>query len=546
LDIRDSLNWLEPELYLDPEELRKKLAEASTSPLSALDGWTLETDPGKTVVLANSWNEYDREDPRYRVLLGSPGPFLSLTKTMDVGAEDRWLVLAAHRPHDKAPGAVVQIQIDGVALAELEVPPARDALGPDPLLIPIESYRGKTVEVRLIQFSKTQSNPAKASEIGFVDWTGITTSPHRPGLLPLLVESKEFLEQFNDGDGGISLDRETKFSGDASVKITPPERSQASLSNLSAAIRALPQLGEYRLISFAWKKQGGHEIALGLGHHGKLGGEGFGKGRPRIRRDPAKIQRPKVRARKELESVGRGLPYGYRYLRGRSNPDVGSAMMLDRKIPEDWQRVERDLFTDFGEFTLTGLSLTAFDGEAAWFDEVYLARSHRDLHDLPSRIPETKPPNDPNLLALTSSREQMGQVAGSGLGPFAVAEFGDRVWRFKEYQGKTNVIRTRPRDQKTPAVLRGALQLPKSKNSRLELEVHRHQQGDWKLVVQANGERIHEAMIDKNRAGETWHQASIDLSRFAGQAVLLEIHNAANNWQNEEAYWGRVEIVADP
>ena len=41
--------------------------------------------------------------------------------------------------------------------------------------------------------------------------------------------------------------------------------------------------------------------------------------------------------------------------------------------------VTRDLFADFGAFTLTGLALSPMDGDFALFDHIYLGRSVRDF-----------------------------------------------------------------------------------------------------------------------------------------------------------------------
>jgi hypothetical protein len=41
--------------------------------------------------------------------------------------------------------------------------------------------------------------------------------------------------------------------------------------------------------------------------------------------------------------------------------------------------VTRDLYADFGEFTFTGLALSAIDGQGAVFDHIYLGRTVDDL-----------------------------------------------------------------------------------------------------------------------------------------------------------------------
>ncbi len=50
-------------------------------------------------------------------------------------------------------------------------------------------------------------------------------------------------------------------------------------------------------------------------------------------------------------------------------------MRLDGSLPTGWSVITRDLYADFGEFTLTGLALAPVDGDFALFDHIYL-RAH--------------------------------------------------------------------------------------------------------------------------------------------------------------------------
>ena len=168
----------------------------------------------------------------------------------------------------------------------------------------------------------------------------------------------------------------------------------------------------------------------------------------------------------------------------------------------------------------------------------------RTWQHLPSRK-KTKPPADANILEAETSPERYGLVSRTVAPLFGIsnANAGEGVQLLKEYQGRQNVLRTMPFNQQTPCVLRAAVVLPAGQKSRLELEAHRHAEGDWKLIVTADGEKLQETLINKDNAGEKWFKTNVDLSKFAGQPVLLEIQNAANNWSHEEAYWSRVAIV---
>jgi hypothetical protein len=92
--------------------------------------------------------------------------------------------------------------------------------------------------------------------------------------------------------------------------------------------------------------------------------------------------------------------------------------------------------------------------------------------------------------------------------------------------------------------LRGPVSIPADKHTELKLAVSHHPQSDWQLIVLANGEKLHDSLIAANTTQEGWAEITVDLSRFAGHNILLEVHNHPNNWAGEFAYWGTVEVVS--
>ncbi len=151
------------------------------------------------------------------------------------------------------------------------------------------------------------------------------------------------------GDGAASLLTADKFSGSSSISVAPKQRVNANLPGLSAKIRENPAAGEYRYLRFAWKKRGGKKICLQLAHEGVFG--------PTAEK-PAK----------------------FRYDAGRAAEEsYGAALRLDKDLPNDWVVVTRDLYADFGEFTLTGIGLSSMDGTYALFDHIYLGRTAHDF-----------------------------------------------------------------------------------------------------------------------------------------------------------------------
>lgn len=178
----------------------------------------------------------------------------------------------------------------------------------------------------------------------------IAKAPSGPDApLAIFEDQPEIVANLNQGNGQISLVSDDKFSGKAAVKVTPDQRYNPSLPGLDVKIREKPGPGEYRFVSFAWKKKGGTQICFQLNHDGNWGPT---DGNP---------------------------AHKFRYHAGPGPECFGGSLAVDPKLPEGWTLVTRDLFSDFGEFTLTGIALSPIDGDYALFDHIYLARQAADF-----------------------------------------------------------------------------------------------------------------------------------------------------------------------
>jgi hypothetical protein len=179
-----------------------------------------------------------------------------------------------------------------------------------------------------------------------------------PGEKPAAEQPKEIFEDdekfaalLTEGDGRAIPDQRDKYSGTYSLRVTPGQRFNPSLPSLGVAIRENPGPGEFRYIRFAWKKAGGNSICLQLNHDGAWGPGGSG-------REGAK----------------------FRYHAGPGGECYGASLVISDKLPAPrFEVVTRDLFADFGEFTLTGLAFSPVDGNAALFDHIYLGRQMEDF-----------------------------------------------------------------------------------------------------------------------------------------------------------------------
>lgn len=168
---------------------------------------------------------------------------------------------------------------------------------------------------------------------------------------PLLIfeDDEAFLALLTQGGGKATPDNRDPFSGKTSIRVTGDQKFNPKLPGLEVKIRENPGPGEYRYVRFAWRKQGGNTICLQLAHDGQFGPGG-----------------------------GRAGAL-FRYHAGPGPECFGGAVVLSGEVPAKYEVVTRDLFADFGEFTLTGLGFSAVDGQAAFFDHLYLGRTPEDF-----------------------------------------------------------------------------------------------------------------------------------------------------------------------
>ncbi len=515
-EIRDTFDWLQPVVELDAESLKLEIAQRNESPSSGWQGWTLAAPKSRPCLVSLAWDQQRPPARRCRVEVAPREAFFSISRRLEIGERDRYLSLAVSRLEKESRPSRLQIRIKGRAAAELEVPVHASPSGPDPLLVPVDRYRGQTIEVEIVQIAESPQSR--------VAWNGIDLIEHNPNAFEAFEDNQGFVEQLTDGEGIVRFDQADKFTGSGSLRITLDDKNNPNFPGWNLPIRAEPNPGEYRFVRFAWKKKGGKQLGLHLAQNGAFAA--------------AAQSNPKESFRYH---IGRGVKHDY-----------GMSLQFRDVPPETWEVVTRDLFADFGQFDLTGLRLVAGDGDGAGFDHIYFGRRVQDL-DLVTQQRQ-QPPADPlaslppDLKAVVervaTDPARFGEVVGQVAPAFSTAASNQGVWLFKSWQGRANVMRTHPPEQGKPCILRAPVRVPADKHSELRISAGHHPQSDWQLLVFANGEKLHDSLVAESTAKEGWVDLSVDLSRFAGKNIVLEVHNHPNNWSNEFAYWGRVEVVS--
>jgi len=174
----------------------------------------------------------------------------------------------------------------------------------------------------------------------------VTTGKPDAEVLPheLFNNQSSFLAALTTGDANMVLTASDVQSGPVALQLGPGSRSNAKLQGWELKIREKPQVGEFRYLRYAWKKSGSGRVTLQLAHDGKFGTLG---------------DKPLA------------------YTAGEIPSDV-TAIHLG-KTPTKWNVVTRDLFADFGEFTLTGLGIVVTGDQPALLDSLYLSRTKNDF-----------------------------------------------------------------------------------------------------------------------------------------------------------------------
>jgi putative membrane-bound dehydrogenase-like protein len=229
------------------------------------------------------------------------------------------------------------ITIDGRILNGLlaaETPTSitmREAGGKDQVILrkDIDELRALPTSLMIDNLSKELS-PADVANV--IAWLRQPTSRR-----VLVDENLDLVSHLNQGDGAAEFESKDVLNGKVSLRITPPQRFSAKIAGWSFPIREKPGPGEYRYLRFAWKTDGGDGVLLELADKGKW-------------------PRPDQPTR--------------RYFAGK-NTTGWHATRVSSSAPSKWTEQTRDLWADFGDFTLTGIAPTAIGGPAL-FDRVEL------------------------------------------------------------------------------------------------------------------------------------------------------------------------------
>jgi hypothetical protein len=183
-------------------------------------------------------------------------------------------------------------------------------------------------------------------------------------VIELFDEDEDFMARLSNQDTPtqIEISEDESFNGDISLRLEAPaavnngQRYNPNIPEWSYNIVKNPSDdNEARWIMFAWKKVGGEGIMIQFPDSGSWG-----------------VQQN-----------------GGRYFDGVNKAGWPGIQLADEP-PAEWEVQIRDLFDDFGEFTMTGMALTQYDN-VGFYDFIYLAWTEDELTNFLAEILPVEP-----------------------------------------------------------------------------------------------------------------------------------------------------------
>ncbi len=342
LDIRDSAGWFDPLLVLETDALRAELERRVWGNVAALAGWELIADNPDDATWTSILEPSQSGGGTFHMGVASRAAGFSLVRRTEIGTDDNFLVIVATRYRDGGNRPKIEIRVDGEAIVQHEVPQRFPGQAePPPLVVPLADYQdpGRTVRLELVQLPADDAIP--------VVWRSVRLTPQMPTLFQVFEDAGDFAPIDPDQTGTAAVTQDDHYTGRASVKVTAKGEFRLPLAP-AIEVRENPTWGQYRFVRFAFRKYGAGRVALELNHE-------------------------------------RSADRPARYDAGIGDPALDSAVRVWlQPLPAEWIVITRDLYAEFGNMNVSGLTVAVPDGEYALIDHVYLGRTQGDLDAIPA------------------------------------------------------------------------------------------------------------------------------------------------------------------
>ena len=169
LDIRDTVDWLEPVVQLDRGALWAEVRRRYTKWLPAWDGWTLAKPP--PIELVGHWDAVTGRGANYRFAVQASRLPLILTRKVTVTSADSRLRIAASCLAGQSQAARIQVRVAGKTAIERDVHRRYTGQGEPPTIaVPLGNWLDRTVAVEIVLLP---AEPGPNRKL-IIDWRRIT------------------------------------------------------------------------------------------------------------------------------------------------------------------------------------------------------------------------------------------------------------------------------------------------------------------------------------------------------------------------------------
>ena len=172
----------------------------------------------------------------------------------------------------------------------------------------------------------------------------------------------------------------------------------------------------------------------------------------------------------------------------------------------------------------------------------------RELNELVAQSPLVPGPFENNALGSWEPNVSWQQQADIALilpGWFPAASY-PVTYKLSagEARGETFVLSSKLVDAQDLTLI-GEFDIPAGRKTSLRLRVGNQPERRWMLGVRVENQILFEKTIEDAGSANGWHEASIDLTPFAGRRIPIELHHSAPKQHHSEILWKRAAVVVE-
>jgi hypothetical protein len=229
LDIRDTVDWLEPLLYLDAGATEAEFARCVPDLIPAWHRWSAQVEGSGSLRYGSFWDPENPGLPRWAVSVGKGEPRLILSSVRRITTDQHWLLLRLNQLVPEARPGQVEVRFDDTLVARLRVPPSGWT---QPVYIPLANFQGREVKLEVVYKPAGQEEQIEWLALSPIDWA-------RPVRWTIWKPEKV------EASGGATLapqpDGSVLVSGTLAAQDTYRATGKAELEHITAVrLEALP------------------------------------------------------------------------------------------------------------------------------------------------------------------------------------------------------------------------------------------------------------------------------------------------------------------